>query len=113
MTEYDDLVASLWVLDDVLEEISLHLAEVHECILQIGRERRGRPLKESIPTGSLLFQNLATIDSSLTRTGARVRRAMVKTLVAEGVQASEIATLFGVSRQRISKLLHEDLELDV
>lgn len=113
MSEYDDLVAALWVLDQTLEDISLNIIEIHECVRQMGRARQmNGPMRASMPTASLLFQNLADIDGGLTRTGARVRRTMVKALSAEGVPASEMADLFDVSRQRISKLLH-DAELDV
>lgn len=52
----------------------------------------------------LLSANLAR----LSEVGSRFRRAQARALYDEGVTMDRIATLFGVSRQRVSALLREN-----
>ncbi|MBO0786829.1 MAG: hypothetical protein J2P33_12235, partial [Actinobacteria bacterium] len=46
----------------------------------------------------------------LARHGQRFRRAEARALYAEGLTMSELASFFGVSRQRVSMLLREQQE---
>jgi DNA-directed RNA polymerase sigma subunit (sigma70/sigma32) len=69
----------------------------------------GRPLHEVVPahTTPLLPQLLTESTNLLHTYGTRVRRMEARALHCEGLTMEEIAKLFGVTRQRVSALLHD------
>lgn len=71
----------------------------------------GRPIREVLPEEEtpLLVQLLTETAEALHHYGSRVRRAEARTLRREGLTMDQIARLFGVTRQRVSALLREDV----
>ena len=69
----------------------------------------GRPHREAVEAGGrpLLVELLRDNLERLYRVGSRLRRSECAALRAEGMSTEEIAELFGVSRQRVSRLLRE------
>lgn len=57
--------------------------------------------------GVSVVEAVAASQERLTAAGARFRRAVVRQLHDEGMEAAAIARAFGVSRQRITALLNE------
>jgi hypothetical protein len=55
----------------------------------------------------LVVETVSTVMATLARAGSRFRREQAHALQAEHVSINRIAALFGVTRQRISALLHE------
>lgn len=56
-----------------------------------------------------LLMEIATMDlQAIAAAGTRLRRVTVRALRDEGMSNEEIAKVFGVSRQRVSRLLHAD-----
>lgn len=67
----------------------------------------GTPLREIVPRerAPLLVQLLTRTTDLLHSYGNRVRRTEARALYEQGMTMEEIATLFGVTRQRVSALL--------
>lgn len=107
--EYASLIKTLWDLDQAFAEMEIDIMEIRVRIRQINDAYRdGIPLKDSFPQGrSILVRRLTDLSRLIDRHGSRVRRGMALQLVREDVSPADIARLFGVSRQRISKILQE------
>jgi hypothetical protein len=111
MAASDPMAAFLKALDefdDALEETV--------AMIQTMKERCGRI--RSAHTAGIQLRDIVSAEDSpllvqmLTRTtdlmqfyGNRVRRTEARALYAQGMTMEEIATLFGVTRQRVSALL--------
>jgi hypothetical protein len=71
-----------------------------------GVDRRYRemlPLRRRLE----LIEQISTALRELTRSGHLFRRIEARALYSEGLTMAELATVFGVSRQRVSALLRE------
>ena len=107
-TREDPVVAALATLSDVattsaddLLELNVHLDEIRS------RRIRGwswhRIISDvDVPNPLSLLTHIAT---NFARASGAFRRALAVGLRKEGIQVTEIASLFGVSRQRVSALI--------
>ncbi len=99
-----------------LDELDRALEETVELVDAMRRHssairdahRRGESLREIVPSeeGPRLVQLLTLTTNLLHSYGNRVRIAEAQALHQEGMTMDQIAALFGVSRQRVSALLH-------
>jgi hypothetical protein len=105
-------------LDDALAELGAALeagaADQQAMADRISEVREQHQAGESLsdilerePRPTLL-QLLNRTTSRLVRAGNLVRRSLVASLRREGLTTDQIARLFGVTRQRISRLLRRD-----
>lgn len=89
---------------DRAQQMKERIGELQEAL------STGRDLREVVPEEErpqivrLLTESARVLDAY----GSRVRRAEARALYEEGMTMDQIATLFGVSRQRISVLLREE-----
>ena len=106
-------VSDLVVLALAALEVEIRrLAEVGERITEraeyIRRMRAdGKAYSEIVPTEErpLIVEMLSTNLERLAEVGSKLRRAEAQALYDEGMTMSQIADLFGVSRQRIAVLV--------
>jgi transcriptional regulator len=54
-----------------------------------------------------LMEQISVAIKALVRDGSRFRRLEARALYAEGLTMAQLATVFGVSRQRVSALLRD------
>jgi hypothetical protein len=100
-TGEDPVVAALAVLSDVVASSADDLISLNEKLAALRNHRvRGRSWHRIISDG-----DSPNPLPSLTRASGAFRRALAVGLRKEGMQVSEIAALFGVSRQRVSALI--------
>jgi hypothetical protein len=104
----DPVVAALVALSDVAVSSADDLISLNEDLVALRNHRvRGRSWHRIIsdvdPPNPL--PSLTTIATSFARASGAFRRALAVGLRKEGMQVSEIAALFGVSRQRVSALI--------
>jgi DNA-directed RNA polymerase sigma subunit (sigma70/sigma32) len=103
----------LAALENVIEALSLNV-EVGQLAMEraerlIAEHDGGRPWSDVVPLEDkpliveLLSENLERLSSA----GSRLRRAQAKALHDEGMTMEQIASCFGVTRQRVSALLKE------
>lgn len=103
----------LAAMDELAEALSRNV-EVGSLVLERLVEARAKRLagqswtemvetEERPLTVELLTANIDRLSSS----GSRLRRAQAKALHDEGLTMEQIATFFGVTRQRVSALLKE------
>jgi hypothetical protein len=107
---HDDEV--LTALDDVVEELEQTKQRTTVALRRAQLIRRlraqGRSYREIVQSGQrpLVVQLLSQMIDGLRSAGSRFRRATAQALRRDGMTTDEIARLFGVSRQRVSKLVH-------
>lgn len=99
----DELVAAL-KRDAGDTRVMLHRAETLRRMRTRGLPYRDIVTAEERP---LIVELLRETQERLAQAGARFRRAEAAALRAEGLTLDEIATLFGVTRQRVIALLRE------
>jgi hypothetical protein len=104
----DPVVAALTALSDVAASSADDLISLNENLAALRNHRiRGRSwhriISEVDPPNPL--PSLATIATNFGRASGSFRRALAVGLRKEGMQVTEIAALFGVSRQRVSALI--------
>jgi hypothetical protein len=104
----DPVVAALVALCDVAVSSADDLISLNEDLVALRNHRvRGRSWHRIIsdvdPPNPL--PSLTTIATNFARASGGFRRALAVGLRNEGMQVSEIAALFGVSRQRVSALI--------
>ena len=104
----DDVIAAL----EVVEHAVLQASEIARTIIERAEHiramrREGMPYREIVPQEErpLIVEMLTANLELLAGVGSRLRRAEAKALYDEGLTMDEIATLFGVSRQRVAVLL--------
>lgn len=106
-----DADVALLALDRLLsaiDEVEDHFDRIRERADVIKHIRQaGRPYRDIVPMERqpLVVQLLSTIHDRLSVAGSDWRREEARALHREGVSMEQIATLFGVSRQRVSALL--------
>jgi len=106
----DPVTAALENLVEVVKrnrEDGLVLIERAEALLEA--RGTGRPWRELVPEepSPQIVELLAAKLERLAAGSSRFRRAQARALHDEGLTMEEVASLFGVTRQRISALLKE------
>lgn len=108
--EVDAFMAALADLDRALDQ-SLETTERMKRRIDVLQKAHadGRPLREIVPAQEtpVLVQLLTESTNILHAYGNRVRRTEARALYSQGMTMEEIAKLFGVTRQRVSALLHD------
>ena len=104
----DDVLAAL---DDLVKALNLS-TEANRAMLRraatLRRARaRGLPYREVVTAEQrpLIVEMLRDSQEAVVTAGSRFRRAEAAALRAEGLTLDEIASLFGVTRQRVIALL--------
>ncbi len=100
------LEALVGELDTCLDQLR-HARDRAERLLE--QRRQGRPWLEIVTHEKrpLVVESISSVMSSLATRGHAWRREQARALNDEDVSINKIAALFGVTRQRISALLHE------
>jgi hypothetical protein len=98
-----DLAASSGELHQQLTELSRRL------LLTKGRHLPGSSYAKMMPLEDRLamMEQISAAIKALVREGSRFRRLEARALYAEGLTMAQLATVFGVSRQRVSALLRD------
>jgi len=108
----DDAVIE--AIDEVSSAVEENVSDEQDLLLELARVRHdkigGVPLRETIgetgqPRALVLMSRLV---DRLTLGSARLRRALVTSLVSEGESVTSIARVFQVTHQRISSILRRD-----
>jgi hypothetical protein len=107
-TREDPVVIALTALSNIAASSADHLIGLNEDLAVIREHRiRGwswhRIVADADSTNPLPL--LTTIVTNFARASGGFRRALAVGLRKEGMQVTEIAALFGVSRQRVSALI--------
>lgn len=99
---------------DAVAEAAEENAETSRVVAERARElavrrRTGRPYRDVVADAPrpLVAELLSRMIHRLYRSGSRLRRAEARILHEEGLTMEEIGSLFGVSRQRVSRLVRE------
>jgi hypothetical protein len=73
------------------------------------RTRTGRLVHEALApdAGPALVERVSMLQQRLSKAASRLRRVQARRLQREGLTTERIASIFGVSRQRISALLRD------
>ena len=109
----DAFLEALTALEEVLAENERRTRLIKKRMTRIRRSRaRGVLYAESVSRedGPLIVQLLTESSTALDTSGANVRRAEAQALYNEGLTMEQIASRFGVSRQRVSVLLRKGRE---
>ena len=109
----DAFLEALTALEEVLAENERRTRLIKKRMTRIRRSRaRGVLYAESVSRedGPLIVQLLTESSTALDTCGANVRRAEAQALYNEGLTMEQIASRFGVSRQRVSVLLRKARE---
>ena len=109
----DAFLEALTALEEVLAENERRTRLIKKRMTRIRRSRaRGVLYAESVSRedGPLIVQLLTESSTALDTSGANVRRAEAQALYNEGLTMEQIASRFGVSRQRVSVLLRKARE---
>jgi len=109
----DAFLDALTALEEVLAENERRTRLIKKRMTRIRRSRaRGILYAESVSRedGPLIVQLLTESSTALDTSGANVRRAEAQALYNEGLTMEQIASRFGVSRQRVSVLLRKARE---
>ncbi len=109
----DPFLEALTALEDVIAENNKRATLIKKRMARIRRARAaGLPYSATFENedGPLIVQLLTESSSALHSGGANVRRAEAQALHEEGMTMDQIATHFGVTRQRVSALLRKSAE---
>lgn len=109
----DAFLEALTALEGVLADNDRRTRLIRKRMTRIRRSRaRGVLYAESVSRedGPLIVQLLTESSTALDNCGANVRRAEAHALYNEGLTMEQIASRFGVSRQRVSVLLRKARE---
>jgi hypothetical protein len=107
----DEVLEAVWAMIEVVRQIAarLDVAEAQADRL-IGMRADGVSYRDIILTSERpLLMQIATMDlEAIAAAGTRLRRIGARALRDEGMTIDQIAKEFGVSRQRVSRLLRAD-----
>jgi hypothetical protein len=109
-TEKDDAISALTALDAVLESSIAELQSARERLHKVLEARStGSPWRDIVDSEErpLVVESLSRVLDQLSVGGSRFRRAQAQALYAEGLSMERVASLFGVTRQRVSALLRD------
>ena len=113
MTPDPDVDGMLQALDDLTAALRENTRRNGEVIARADKLRsarsKGSPWRELVSESErpLIVELLTQNMTALATAGSRLRRLEARVLHDEGLSMERIASLFGVSRQRISELLRE------
>lgn len=98
-----DLVAAAEQMADVCGLIREHAAEIRSC------RQEGLPYRQIVDreTRPLIAEVLTDATARFEAAGTRFRQAKAAALRQEGMTFEEIGSFFGLTRQRISRLLQD------
>src|SRR4051794_26997676 len=106
----DDALAALCELDAAMACSISELSRSRERIADLRQQRaHGKSWRELVTTADrpLVVESLTTVLERLNAVGGRFRRAEAHALHSDGLSMERIASLFGVTRQRVSALLRD------
>lgn len=98
-----DLAAASGELHHQLSELSQRLVFTRGRHLPGLSYAQMMPLEDRVAT----MEQISAAIKALVREGSRFRRLEARALYAEGLTMAQLATVFGVSRQRVSVLLRD------
>ena len=107
-SEQDPVLEALASLSDAATTGATHLTVLHEDLLAVRAHRLGGWSWRRIVSDANLsnpLSSLTAVAADLARACGAFRRALAGGLRREGLQVTEIASIFDVSRQRVSALL--------
>jgi hypothetical protein len=110
MTESDTAHEALSALDVVLDRAITELQAARGRLWHVMEKRNaGAPWREIVDAEErpLLVESLSRVLDQLSIGGSKFRRAQAQALYAEGLSMERVASLFGVTRQRVSALLRD------
>jgi hypothetical protein len=101
-----------------LRQLAAASGELHASASKLTRSMAGAQWAEGLPYKELLplrrrlevIEQISTALRELNRHGQLLRRVEARALYAEGLTMAQLASVFGVSRQRVSALLREPVE---
>jgi hypothetical protein len=103
LTCLSDLAASSGELYRQLSQLCQQLTVMKSQHLPGASYARMMPLERRLA----LMEQISTALKAMVRDGSRFRRMEARALYAEGLTMAQLATVFGVSRQRVSALLRD------
>ena len=106
----DDAERALAALVIELDVVVRELQRARVRALELQEERReGHSWYDIVNAEErpLIVEQISAVMASLSTVGSQWRRAQAHALAAEGVSINRVAALYGVTRQRVSALLHE------
>jgi hypothetical protein len=98
-----DLAAASGELHHQLSELSQRLVFARARHVPGSSYAQMTPLEDRLAT----MEQISAAIKALVRDGSRFRRLEARALYAEGLTMAQLATVFGVSRQRVSALLRD------
>jgi len=107
-TQKDPVLTALTSLSDVAQSGAGDLVDINQDLAQMRQHReQGWSWRRIVSDGEVLgsLSLLTKIASDLARGIGGLRRALAVGLHREGMQVTEIASLFEVSRQRVTALI--------
>ena len=110
MTSEDPALAALRLLDAAMEQTIHELTAARQRAQRVFAHREaGRPWRDIAETEErpLVVETVTAALDRLSVAGSRFRRAQARALHTSGLSMDSVATLFGVTRQRVSALLRE------
>ena len=108
MSEPDPVAASLENLVTTVQQIDVLARETTERAEQLRAQReRGRSYRNILSDEDcqLPVELVRQMTDALIDAGGKFQRAQARALYEEGATMDQIAAIFGISRQRVSKLL--------
>jgi predicted XRE-type DNA-binding protein len=112
VVEQDPVLRALAALSDAATSSANHLTVLNEDLAAVRAHRmHGWSWRRILADADLsnLLSSLTKVAADLARACGAFRRALALGLRREGMQVTEIASLFDVSRQRVSALLRPGL----
>ncbi len=107
----DEVLEAIWEMIRVVHQIAARLSQAEAQATRIAALRsQGFSYGEIISSAPRpLLMQIATMDlEEIAAAGTRLRRIGARALRDEGLTVDQIAKEFGVSRQRVSRLLRAD-----
>jgi hypothetical protein len=108
-TANDAAIRALTTLSEAAASSANNLVDVHDELADMGRRKRqGWSWRQILSSDGWTTANplsgVTGIVANLARAAGEFRRALARGLRNEGMRVSDIASLFDVSRQRVSAL---------
>jgi hypothetical protein len=106
----DDAFEALQALAGALDSSIVELQSARQRVSHLMDARgAGKPWREIVEAEDppLVVETLSTVLDRLAVVGSRFRRLEARALYGDGLSMERIATMFGVTRQRVSALLRD------